>query len=141
MHLITVSKTTHATPEAVWELWSDLDKRRSWDDDLDRAALDPGVAFGKGATGSVTLKGQPPRKFEILECEPLKLYTDRFHLPLGGRMDWVHRIEQSGDAATVTFDVSCGGPTALLLAPIMKKILARTLPSTVDKLLKVAEGD
>lgn len=66
-------------------------------------------------------------------------YTDRFFLPLGGKMDWKHTMRETEGGLEVAFEVEVSGPTALILAPVMKGILRRELPPTVDKLVPLAE--
>jgi hypothetical protein len=139
MHVITVTRTTGAKPEAVWNLFADYAGRTSWDDALEEVNVAPGTGFRAGATGTMKLKGQPARRFEIIECEPVSRYTDRFFLPMGGKMDWVHSVRETPDGAEVGFEISVTGPTTFILGPIMKKILARELPPTVDKLVALAE--
>jgi hypothetical protein len=137
MHILTISRKTTARPEAIWELWANVEARTRWDDSLEIARLDG--PFQLGARGTVKLKGQPQRSFEIRECVPWQKYTDRFFLPLGGKMDWVHSITEVEGGRVVTFEVSAFGPTSLILGPIMKSILQRELPPTVEKLVTLAE--
>lgn len=137
MHIITVTRKTTAKPEAIWELWAKVPERTRWDDSLERAQLDG--PFQLGMVGVVKLKEQPERPFEILDCVPLQKYTDRFFLPLGGKMGWVHTITEVEGGHEVTFDVSVRGPTSFILEPLMKKILDRELPLTVDQLVAIAE--
>jgi hypothetical protein len=137
MHVITVTRRTAATPEAIWGLWADVPNRTRWDDALERITLEG--PFQSGAAGSVKLQGQPERRFEVVQCVPPQAYTDRFFLPLGAKMDWAHTISEADGERAVTFDVSVTGPTALLLAPVLSRILRRELPSTLDKLIAVAE--
>ncbi|RGA05706.1 hypothetical protein DI270_007020 [Microbispora triticiradicis] len=138
-HLITVTRQTTAEPEHIWPLWEDVPARVRWDDGLDWIRLDEGP-FALGATGHVKLKGQSAVRFEIIECDPMRRYTDRFFLPGGTFMDWEHTIEDRGDGTReVTFKVVVKGPTALVLTPIMKKILGGALPETVDRLVSLAE--
>lgn len=136
MKVITVTRATTAAPEVIWELFADIGGRTRWDDALESIDGD----FELGGLGRVKLKGQPERTWEIIECVRPQRYTDRFHLPMGGRMEWVHSIEPVEGGCEVTFDISVGGPTALILLPIMRSILSRELPPTVDKLVAVAEG-
>ncbi|MFI6045846.1 SRPBCC family protein [Nocardia sp. NPDC051321] len=135
MKVITVTRATTAAPEAIWELFADIAGRTRWDGALESIA----GSFRLGGRGSVKLKGQPERAWEIIECVRPERYTDRFFLPLGGQMDWVHRIEATGDGCAVTFDISVAGPTAIILRPIMRAILSKELPPTVDKLVALAE--
>ena len=54
-------------------------------------------------------------------------------------MDWAHTISEVDGVRAVTFDVSVTGPTSPILAPVLKRILRRELPSTLDKLTTLAE--
>lgn len=138
MQVATVSRSTTATAEAVWELWADVPQRTRWDEGLEWIRSDG--PFGQGTTGTVKLKGQPQRHFEVIEANRPTEYTDRFFLPAGTRMDWRHRIEQRPDGHYVTFTVRVQGPTALLLTPILRSILGEELPGTVDRLVTMAEA-
>ena len=137
MHVITVTRRTTATPEVVWELWADVPNRTRWDHSLEHISVEG--PFQRGATGLAKLKGQPERAFEVLDCEPLRAYTERFFLPMRGRMDWAHKIREVDDEREVTFDVSIRGPASPLLVLVLKRILRRELPPTVDRLIALAE--
>ena len=135
--IIEVEQISHnATLEQLWELW-DFDNRKEWDSSLDQVEADG--AFELGQTGLLKLKEQPPRKFEIVEFEVNKLYTDRFYLPLGGKMDWRHTLEETGNGIKAKWNVTVNGPSALMLLPIMKIILKEELPETVKKFVEIAE--
>jgi len=135
--IIQVTRTTTATREQVWALWADVPNRTRWDAALEYARLDG--PFQTGASGEVKLKGQPVIPFIITDCAPLERYTDQFLLPLYGKMDWHHKLRETEHGLEVTFEVEVSGPTALVLAPIMRNILRDELPSTVDQLIALAE--
>jgi hypothetical protein len=107
VHIITVTRRTTATPEAIWRLWADVPNRTRWDDALERITLEG--PFQCGADGVVKLRGQPERRFEVVDTVPPKAYTDRFFLPLGGKMDWAHIISEVDGERAVTFDVRVSG--------------------------------
>jgi hypothetical protein len=54
-------------------------------------------------------------------------------------MDWAHTISEADGERAVTFDVSVTGPTSPILAPVLRRILRRELPPTLDKLMALAE--
>jgi hypothetical protein len=137
MRVITFTRSTAAKPEAIWGLWADVPNRTRWDDSLERITVEG--PFQSGAAGIVKLRGQPERKFEVVQCVPPQAYTDRFFLPLGGKMDWAHTISEVDGERAVTFDISVTGPTSPILAPVVRRILRRELPVTVDKLIALAE--
>ncbi len=136
MQVISISRRATTTPAEVWSLFADVPARTRWDDAIEHIAI--AGSFTVGATGTVKLKGQPARRFSIIECDPPRRYTDRFFLPAGGRMDWVHTLTEVDGGCEVTFAVHVSGPSALILRPILKRILGRALPPTVDKLLALA---
>ena len=137
-HVLTVSRTTTASPEAIWNLWADVANRTRWDEGLEGARIDG--PFQQGASGEVKLRDQPPRRFEVIECQPMRRYTDRFFLPMGTTMDWHHSVEERGHSQRqVTFQVVANGPTSLVLAPVLRRILQGELPQTVDNLINLAE--
>lgn len=137
--VVTVTRTTTASPEAIWDLWADVPNRTRWDSGLVWARLNG--PFRQGTTGEVRLKDQPTRRFEVIESQPPSGYTDRFFLPMGTRMDWHHSIDElDHDRRQVTFRVEVTGPTALIVAPIVKHLLDEELPPTVDQLVTIAEG-
>lgn len=138
-HLITVTRETTASPEHIWPLWADVPERTRWDEGLEWIRIDG--PFETGSTGEVKLRGQPAVPYEIIECDPMRSYTDRFYPPAGGRMDWHHTIEDRGDGTwAVTFRVTVRGPTSLALTPVFKQILNDELPATVDRLIALAEA-
>jgi hypothetical protein len=135
--IIEVKQISHdATLDQLWELW-DFDKRKEWDSSLEWIKADGNFTLGQ--TGLLKLEEQPARKFKITEFEKNKCYTDRFYLPMAGKMDWRHTLEQTGDGIVVKFDISVNGPNALMLLPIMKMILNNTLQGTVNKYIEIAE--
>ena len=135
--VIEVKRETIGTREQIWKLWADVPNRTRWDRDLEYAKLDG--PFRTGSRGEVKLRGQLPRKFLIIHCEPLEGYTDRFYLPFYGKMDWHHTIKETGGGREVAFRIEVSGPAALILAPIMRNILRDGLPPSVDKLVSLAE--
>lgn len=138
MKVIEVTKVTRkASPDDLWALWADLSRRTEWDSDLDSITSDE--PFGLGQKGIVILKGQPPRRFEVIECMKNEAYTDRFFLPAGGKMDWHHPLKQTPEGIEVKWDIRVHGPTAFILVPIMRSILNKVLPDVVEKFIELAE--
>src|SRR5689334_4378237 len=107
--LIAVTRQTAAEPEHIWPLWEDVAARVRCDAGLYGLRLDEGP-LAPGATGHLKLTGQSAVRFDIIECDPMRRYTDRFSLPGGTFMDWEHTIEDRGDGTReVTFRVVVKG--------------------------------
>ena len=56
------------------------------------------------------------------DLSQLEGYTERFFLPFYGKMGWHHTIRETKDGREVTFKIEVSGPSALILAPIMRNI-------------------
>jgi hypothetical protein len=50
-HVLTVSRTTTASPETIWDLWADVANRTRWDEGLEAARIDG--PFQQGASGEI----------------------------------------------------------------------------------------
>ena len=138
-HVTTASGTTTASPEAIWELWANVEDRDRWDEGLEWARVDG--EFALGATGEIKLNDLPVREFEVVSYTHEAAYTDRFFLPLGTHMDWRHTITELGDGQRqVTFDVETRGPNSLMIALIARSILEDELDTTVARLIELAES-
>jgi hypothetical protein len=83
MHAITVTRRTAAKPEAIWRLWADVPNRTRWDDSLERITSEG--PFQSGAAGIVKVRGQPERRFEVVQSVPPQAYADCFFLPWAAR--------------------------------------------------------
>jgi uncharacterized protein YndB with AHSA1/START domain len=138
-HVITVSRTTTASPEAIWALWADVPARTRWDEGLDHMTIDG--PFEPSARGRVQVEGQGPRAYEVIDVERGRAYTDRVFLPVGSHTDWRHTITENGEGTrTVTFRVDASGPLSLASAVVLEQVLGEELPSTVDRLVDLAEA-
>ena len=54
-------------------------------------------------------------------------------------MDWYHTLTKTPEGIAVKWDVQVHGPTAFILAPIMKSILKKALPDVVERFIQLAE--
>jgi hypothetical protein len=138
MKVIEISRIAkRATPGQLFAEWGDLPARKVWDKGIE--TIHGEGSFGLGMTGEIKVKGQPARKFEIVEFKENEIYTDRFFLPLGSTMDWRHTLRKVPEGVEVKWLVEVHGPTALLLLPIMKNILSGELPETIERFIAVTE--
>lgn len=138
-HIVTVTRTTDADPEVMWQLWADVDRRTEWDRGLEYIRLDG--AFRAGATGSVKVRGQGPISYEVVEVVPRQRFTDRFNSLLGTHTDWHHSIEPRADGRyDVTWRLEARGPLSLLAAPVLTSIFGDEVPTAVDEFVRLAES-
>lgn len=137
--VVTVTRSTTACPQAVWDHFADVPNRTRWDDGLEWIRLDG--PFAEGSGGEVKLHDQPARRFELIQVEAPSRYTDRFFLPARAHIDFAHRVDATPTGSQVTFVVEVSGPSSLPLSLFLRSKLDKELPITVDKLVALAEHE
>ncbi len=120
-----------ASVEAVWALWSDVDRWVEWDEGLESVTLSG--PFAAGSTGTMVVKGQGPISFELTSVEAGAGFVDETSVP-GALLRFSHRVEQLSDGVRVTHSVVIEGPAASELGPLV----TADLPDAVEALVKLA---
>ena len=138
-HVVTVTRSTTADRDVIWELWADVEHRPEWDKGLEYINLDG--PFEAGATGTVKVEGQDPIKYKVIEVAPKERYTDRFESLPGTHTDWKHTIETNEHGGyDVTWRLETRGPLSLISLPVLKSIFGEEIPAAVDEFVTLAEA-
>lgn len=126
-----------ASPEAIWEIWTDVAQWKNWDSGLKDAKLSSSD-FGLGAKGFIySLEGRKSR-FKIVDYEEGLSYTFKTNLPLGGL--YVKRyLEQSGGNTKFTHEVWFKGITAGIFSRMFGEDFRKMLPEVLEKIRVLAE--
>ena len=133
-----ISKTTKATKEQIWKIWSDVNNWHIWDEDLEYANLDGDfILYTKG---SVKSKGAPKNKFVIIECEKYSCFTNRTTLPLC-KIDFMHILTQTSDGLMVTHRIEMKGMLSFLFSKIIGVAINKGVSQSVQNLIKLAENE
>lgn len=93
--MITLSfKTTvKGNKDLAWEYYGQPDNWLAWDDNLEAISLDG--AFETGNFGHMTLVGQTPLKFQLLDVQDYQSFASLASTPLG-QVVFDHQIEELG---------------------------------------------
>lgn len=126
------SVETVARAQAVWGLWSEVERWGEWDTSVQKVTLDG--AFEQGSRGVMYIEGLPPLDFVLTEVEPGVGFTDETTVP-GGVVRFVHRMETAGDTLRVTHRVEIEGPGE------MGPAIVEDVPEAMEKLVRLAEGE
>jgi len=113
----------HASADKVWAIWSDPTAWPVWDAELTWVTLDG--AFVKGTKGKMKPASGPEVKFELINVEPNKMFTDRAGLPLT-TLDFTHfytPADNNGTPAQITHGVEFRG----MLAPLFGVLIGRNI--------------
>lgn len=127
---------TKATPESVWELWSNIKTWNTWDHGIENSEIEG--AFMEGASGWLKPKGGPRVKFKILRAEKNRVFHDRSSLPLTS-LDFIHTLERDGDYTIVTQRVEMTGLLTFIFAKVIGSGIKKDMPSAMAKLVEMAE--
>jgi hypothetical protein len=122
--------------QQVWTIWSDIDKRHTWDSDTEWAKIEG--EFKAGNTFLFKPKGGPKLKMTITEATPNKSFTDCFKLPLA-RLYGVHEIEEIREGVRLTTTMIVKGPLYWLWQKLLAEKIVATLPNQTDLLIEAAK--
>jgi Polyketide cyclase / dehydrase and lipid transport len=127
---------TSASPAVLWRLYSDVSTWPRWDDAFDAVTLDG--PFEAGSRGTLTVRGQEPVAFTIVEVVPERGFVDETDIP-GGVIRFRHRIEPvDGSGVRLTHEVEIEAPAAI--AEQLGATITAGIPHTMAGLAALAEG-
>jgi hypothetical protein len=133
-----VTRTTTASKEKIWYLWSDVQNWKTWDKDVESAELFG--AFKQGTKGVMKPSEGPRATFSITECTRLKSFTNTSALPLC-RIDFIHVMNETEGRLEVKHQVVMTGILTFLFSKIIGRKIEAGLPYAVDSLVKTAETE
>lgn len=128
---------TPASPEVIWQHWTDVDTWPSWDTEVEQVVLEGEI--GLGVRGVLTADGRDSR-LEITAWEPMVSYAFTTRLPLGSLVV-TRTLEPTESGTRFTHDVAFRGFGGWLLAPLLGKRFRRALPQVMGELAALAEQE
>jgi hypothetical protein len=116
-----------ATPSAIWAgAYVDASAWPKWNPEIRRATLDRPLALG--ATARIVFRTGLRLRFQVVEFEEGRLFTDESRLP-GARMGHRHLIEPlDGGGTRLTNTIYIEGALSGLWRRILGPAAARSLP-------------
>jgi hypothetical protein len=119
----------------LWEVWSDVDRWKDWQDDIDLARLDG--PFKDGAVIHFKPKGGPTLKLDLRDVRPGSAFTDVTHFPLA-RMYDAHELVEQGGAVEIRTRMWLEGPLAFLWRRLVAENVAKGVPAQTARLIERA---
>lgn len=96
----TFQTEINASPEKVWEIYSDVKKWFLWEDDLERIALNG--EFATGTSGTMKLKGQPEMMFTLISVIPNEEFWDKTEIEEAGlALVFGHTLVKNNDKTII----------------------------------------
>jgi hypothetical protein len=124
----TTSKLeTEVSTTAVWEkAYADAAAWPKWNAEIKRASLDGALTLG--AKAKIVFRTGLRLRFEVVELEQNRLFTDESRLP-GARVGHRHLIEPTASGGSkLTNTIYIAGPLSPLWRRILGPAATRTLP-------------
>jgi hypothetical protein len=131
------STETTAAPEAIWRVWSDVERWPEWNTDLERAEL-IGL-FAAGSTIRMYQQRGDTIELRIAEASEPEAFVDEADL---GEVvvRTIHRLEllESG-LARITYRMEITGPEAGTLGALIGPEISADFPQVLAALVQRAE--
>ena len=131
------TKSAQATPEALWERWTDVANWPEQDESLQSASINGPFAVGSIIT--LKPKGSPTVKVQLIEVTKLKSFSSTGQLPLA-KLQFDHKAKPDGAKIEFTQSVTMTGPLSGLFSKMMGKKMAENLEARMAKLAKLLDS-
>lgn len=132
------SRSTTASPQAVWRLWSDPGNWSTWNSGIRSAKLDGALANGA--------KGEMTTSRGTVHAVTFHSVVDGrcFSLSMGGppftTITFSCDVEPDGRGSTIAQDVEFDGPLGFLFGAMMGTEMAKHFVPVLDDLARAAEA-
>jgi hypothetical protein len=132
---------THAgavSPADAWKkAYADAIAWPIWNTELKSAKLDGPLRLG--ANAKIVFKTGLRLRFEVVEFEEGRLFTDEARLP-GARMGHRHLVEPTSDGSRLTNTIYIEGRLAQLWRRVLGPRAAKALPGAQGRIVELAES-
>jgi hypothetical protein len=128
---------TMASPQGIWQLWSDVGRWPQWNADLERAELSG--PFAAGSMVTMFPRQQDPIELRIAEALEPERFVDEAHLG-DVVVRTTHRVERlEGDRSRIVYAMEITGPGADTLGPQIGPEISADFPQVLAALVSRAE--
>lgn len=136
----SLTLTTSASKETIWQLWEDVDNWKSYDTVLQYSYLEDDVEFAVGATGYVKARRAPKTKFELIEVDTGESFVESLKLPLWSSLHLKRRVVKIDDkTVTFTHEVEFNGRFKWLMYQLLAARFKKDLRMVMENMRTIAE--
>lgn len=130
------SLETTAAPEAVWQLWADVENWGTWNPDIEKIEISGPFAAGAGIR--MTPAGQDAVELVVADLVEGELFVDEARFD-GMVLRTTHRVDRVGDRTRVVYRMEITGPAADEAGPEVGPAVTGDWPETMAALIERAE--
>jgi uncharacterized protein YndB with AHSA1/START domain len=132
-----VSTTSNASPETIWQIYTDIPNWTQWHVEILECHING--PFEPGSKGAMTIAGNScPLPFVLLEVQAGVAFTDLTEIP-GANIVFAHHLERTSASTKITHTVMISGSAWEQTAATLGKQLEHGLPQTIELLARLAE--
>ena len=124
---------TNATPIQIWKVWEDVEKWKTWDQEIELSRIDG--PFQAGTTGCTKFVGTPLFKTLLTQVEPHQLVVQEAHLSFAKVISYQSMNHVAGKTQ-VTFQVEIRGLLSLFYAWMLGRFIKKKVPAEMEKMLQ-----
>ena len=132
------SRSTTASPERVWSLWSDPNNWSRWNSGI-RSAIINGPLVS-GATGTMETNRGSKHAVTFTDVEPPRHMVMTMSGPPLTTFSFICDVTPNGTGSTISQRVAISGPLAFIFGPMMGPMMASHLVPVLDDLAGAAEA-
>lgn len=137
----SLTLTTNASKEVIWQLWEDVENWKSYDTVLKYSYLQDGALFEVGATGYVKARGAPKTKFELIHVDSGNSFVESLKLPFWNTLELKRRVVVVGPGEVAfTHEVDFKGPLKGLMYSLLAKRFKKDLRMVMVNMKDIAEA-
>ena len=130
------SMETKASDDIIWQLWTDVENWKKWDDSVEFSIING--KFDNGTFGTLKSVNGPKSTFCLKNVIVNKSFTSQSKLPLC-TMDFVHELFKENTGLKIKHCIKIYGPLSFIFKNVIGKNAAKGLPTAVKKLVDMAE--
>ncbi len=129
---------TMAAPEAIWNLWADIENWPAWNLDIEK--IEFSGPFAVGCEITMTPAGQDPVQLRIVSLAENELFVDEADLGdvLVRTSHRIDRLDQQ--RCRVVYRMEITGPAADELGPQFGPAISADFPQTMAELVRLAQA-
>jgi uncharacterized protein YndB with AHSA1/START domain len=133
------SRTTKASPDRVWTIWSDTSTWPHWNPDVEAVSLKG--PFQTGSRGEMTTRSGGRHDILIDDVEPGRTFTvDSTGVPTV-HLRFRCEVAPEGEGSRISQSVSMRGGLAFIFQPLMSGRIANSFSPLLDGLAAYAEKE
>ncbi len=127
-----------ASPDKVWQIWSDMSTWGDWNPNV--STMDWQGGFASGTTGVMNTRAGQHHKMQLVDVQPGHSFALLTSVVPGTRFRFNCRIEPAGAKTKVEQTVEVGGPLGLVMGGMLGPQVSKEFGTLLGNLARKAES-